>query len=54
MLYQVDITWAGFELTTSMVIGTECIGNSKSNYQYNHEYDSPNKNPVSFHLFLFI
>jgi hypothetical protein len=24
--------WAGFELTTTVVIGTNCIGNCKSNY----------------------
>ena len=24
--------WAGFELTTSVVIGTDCIGSCKSNY----------------------
>jgi hypothetical protein len=25
--------WTGFELTTSMVIGTDCIGSCKSSYQ---------------------
>ena len=29
MLYQV---WAGFELTTFVMIGTDCIGSYKSNY----------------------
>jgi hypothetical protein len=24
--------WAGFELTTSVIIGTDCIGSCKSNY----------------------
>jgi hypothetical protein len=28
----VHLAWAGFELTTSVVIGTDCIGNCKSNY----------------------
>ena len=31
MLYQVHLAWTGFELTTSVVIGTDCIGSSKSN-----------------------
>ena len=30
MMYQVHLDWAGFELTTSVVIN--CIGNYKSNY----------------------
>ena len=30
MLY--TFPWAGFELTTSVVIGTDCIGSCKSNY----------------------
>jgi hypothetical protein len=29
MLY---LVWAGFELTTLVVIGTDCIGSYKSNY----------------------
>jgi hypothetical protein len=33
VLYRVHIiTWAGFELTPLVVIGTDCIGNYKSNY----------------------
>ena len=32
MLYQVHLAWAGFELTTSVVIGTDCIGSCKSNF----------------------
>jgi len=32
MLYQVHLTWARFELTTLVVIGTDCIGSYKSNY----------------------
>ena len=31
MLYRVHLTWAGFELTTSVVIGTDCKGSCKSN-----------------------
>jgi hypothetical protein len=32
MLHRVHITWAGFDLTTLVVIGTDCIGSCKSNY----------------------
>jgi hypothetical protein len=32
MLYRVHLAWAGFKLTTSVVIGTDCIGSCKSNY----------------------
>jgi hypothetical protein len=32
MLYRVDLDWAGFELTTLMVIHTDCIDSCKSNY----------------------
>ena len=36
MLYQVHLAWAGFQLTTLVVIGTDCTGTCKSNY---HAYD---------------
>jgi hypothetical protein len=32
MLYRVHLTRAGFELTTSVVIGTDCIDSYISNY----------------------
>ena len=32
MLYRVHIAWAGFKLTTSVVIGTDCKGSYKYNY----------------------
>jgi hypothetical protein len=32
MLYRVHLAWAGFELTTLVVIGTDCTGSWKSNY----------------------
>ena len=32
MLYWVHLAWAGFELTTSVVINTDCISSCKSNY----------------------
>ena len=32
ILYWVHLTWAGFELATLVVIGTDCIDSYKSNY----------------------
>ena len=32
MLYRVHLIWVGFELTRLVVIGTDCIGSCKSNY----------------------
>jgi hypothetical protein len=32
MLYRVHLPWTRFELTTLVVIGTDCIGYCKSNY----------------------
>jgi hypothetical protein len=32
MLYEYTSQWAGFKLTTLVVIGTECTGSCKSNY----------------------
>ena len=32
MLYRVHLSWAGFELTTLVVIGTDCTGRCISNY----------------------
>ena len=32
MLYRVHLSWAGFELTMLVVIGTDCIGSCKSKY----------------------
>jgi hypothetical protein len=32
MLYRVHLTLAGFELTTLLVMDTDCIGSYKSNY----------------------
>jgi hypothetical protein len=31
MLYRVYLAYVGFELTTLVVIGTDCMGNCKSN-----------------------
>jgi hypothetical protein len=32
MLYLVHLAWVGFELTTLVVIGSDCIGSCQSNY----------------------
>jgi hypothetical protein len=32
MLYQVHLAWTRFELTTLLVIDTDCIGSCNSNY----------------------
>jgi hypothetical protein len=32
MWYRVHLVWAGFELTTLVLIYTDCIGSYKSNY----------------------
>ena len=31
-LYHIMLTWTGFEITTLVVIGTDCTGSCKSNY----------------------
>jgi hypothetical protein len=33
MLYRVYLAWTEFELLTLVVIGTDCVGSSKSNYK---------------------
>jgi hypothetical protein len=33
--------WLRFELTTSVVIGTDCIGSCKNQLPYNHGHDDP-------------
>ena len=35
ILYRVHLAWAGFELTTLVVIGHDCISSCKSNYHTN-------------------
>jgi len=47
--------WAGFELTTSVVIGTDCIGSCKSNY-HTITFTTPPKykwelTKVKYHVF---
>ena len=42
MLYRVHLTWAIFELTTLVVIGTDCIGSCNSNYHTIATTTAPN------------
>ena len=48
MLYQVHLAWAGFQLTTLVVIGTDCTGSCKSN---NHTITTTTA-PLFFLMFL--
>jgi hypothetical protein len=32
LLYRVHLAWAGYELTTLVVLGTDCTGSCKTNY----------------------
>jgi len=43
MLHQVQLAWVGFELTTSVVIGTDCIGSCIVEIQLHvhHDHDGP-------------
>jgi hypothetical protein len=43
MLYRVHLTWAGFELTTSVGIDTDCTGSCKSNYNTITTTTSPSR-----------
>ena len=39
MLFEYTSPWTGFELTTLVVIGTDCTGSCKS--KYDHDHDGP-------------
>jgi hypothetical protein len=41
MLYRVHIAWAGFKLTTLVVISTDYIGSYKSNYHMINDHEDP-------------
>jgi hypothetical protein len=43
MVYRVHLALAGFELTPSVVIGTDCIGSCNSNYYTITTMTDPNK-----------
>jgi hypothetical protein len=40
-LSRVHLAWAGFELTTLVVIGTDSIGSYKIQLPYDHDHDGP-------------
>ena len=47
MLYWVHLTWAEYELTASVVIGTDCIGSYKwSNYHMTTTMMAPADNEM--------
>ena len=48
ILYGVYLAWTGFELTTLVVIGTDCIGSCKSNYHTITATTTPNIDTGSF------
>jgi hypothetical protein len=58
MLYRVHLACAAFEVTTSVMIGTDCIGSCKSNYHIITTTTAPhkdlrnNKNVTIFYLSL--
>jgi hypothetical protein len=54
MLYQVHLIWAGFKLTTLVVIGTDCIGSFKSNYHMITTTTAPTIIGTCFYIFLII
>ena len=39
MLYQVHLAMKGFELTTLVVIGTDCTGSLKIQLPYDHDHN---------------
>ena len=57
MLYRVHLAGAGFELTTSVVIDTHCIGSCKSNYHTITTTTTPLKFYMTYsyvYIFLYI
>ena len=51
MLYRVYLAWTRFELTTLVVIGTDCTSSCKSNYHTIMTTSSPVKLHVTFDLY---
>ena len=49
ILHRVHVTWAGFELTTSVVMGIDCIGICPSNY---HAITNKTEKPAMTELLL--
>ena len=51
MLYRVHLAWTGFEFTTLVVIGPDCIGSCKSNYHTimtTMAWKSPGDNKIGY------
>ena len=48
MLYRVHLSWVRFELTTLVIIGTDCIGGYKSNYHAIVTTTSPSYRVIQF------
>jgi hypothetical protein len=47
------LAWTGFELTTLVVIGTDCIGSYKSNYHTIPTMTAPTTPNYFFYLFYY-
>jgi len=47
MFYQVHLAWAGFELTTLVMIGIDCTGS----YKYNYHMIMATMTPVNFRYY---
>jgi hypothetical protein len=54
MLYRVHLAWKGFELTTLVVIGTDCTGSCKSNYHTIMTTTAPKLNNTLWDSWMFI
>jgi hypothetical protein len=53
MLYRAHFAWAEFELTTLVVIGTDCTGSCKSNYHRITTTTAPSKCKKYFYFTMF-
>jgi hypothetical protein len=52
MLYRVHFTWTWLELITLVVIGTDCIGSCKSNYNTITTAKAPNSDYIHYQWFV--
>ena len=53
-LYQVQLAWPGFEFTTLVVIGADCIGSCESNYITIMNTTAPNIYKELWYLFIIL
>jgi len=51
LLYWIHLVWAGFDLTTLVVIGTDCIGSNKSN---NHMITTTMASPITNYIIILL